>query len=659
MSMKPEFFCCIGAELKDEMAGSLKSSRIFMYRAAENQTITDMLADGFFNEADDLRINDLILLYCPEEEVSNAFARVSSISGGVVKTTKSKGSSDLDFVKKTGDTMTGALNIADIASSNTPLLTLTHSNTATYKWNIAPWYNSTTLSVYPGSTETNGFRFATTGFVPASNNARYLGSASLKWKGVYTGALNNGADLVVPNKAGTLATMDDVELAARSGTQLTDQGVWYAKMYAATVAPAAENGTNYADFSQVDGQGNPIIVTYNRVNGVWVQDQTITPPAEYDGYVIVTSKIWDIAEQTGQQGGHVLWNHTSKAFTPYPQIISCKDIEITGDSTVIMPQNPGANQIVNKNYVDEAIAAIPTVDVTQSIDAEIVGTLTITDNSIVSGFSANNYLKLPGVFELGSSDTSSFEIGAAFIGGNISHGEANVLLSGQQINSTLFAGLSISFGSSSDRKLRVQIRGSGATQTIVGTTDLGTEKVYIKLQYDGANYNLLLSNDGSTYTQDTTVAATQLATPAVFCIAHGGSSTVNTVDLSGCYIKKNGVIIWQGMDAPGLHQRVVKGHEVIEFQAPTAGNNYTWYRKYADGWVEMGGSIDSASGTYTVTFPVTMADTHYTILKTLSTTSSNNVQYSNVSFFNKTTTSAQTNTAAVGFSWQVSGMTQG
>ena len=657
--MKPEFFCCIGAELKDEMAGSLKSSRIFMYRAAENQTITDMLADGFFNEADDLRINDLILLYCPEEEVSNAFARVSSISGGVVKTTKSKGSSDLDFVKKTGDTMTGALNIADIASSNTPLLTLTHSNTATYKWNIAPWYNSTTLSVYPGSTETNGFRFATTGFVPASNNARYLGSASLKWKGVYTGALNNGADLVVPNKAGTLATMDDVELAARSGTQLTDQGVWYAKMYAATVAPAAENGTNYADFSQVDGQGNPIIVTYNRVNGVWVQDQTITPPAEYDGYVIVTSKIWDIAEQTGQQGGHVLWNHTSKAFTPYPQIISCKDIEITGDSTVIMPQNPGANQIVNKNYVDEAIAAIPTVDVTQSIDAEIVGTLTITDNSIVSGFSANNYLKLPGVFELGSSDTSSFEIGAAFIGGNISHGEANVLLSGQQINSTLFAGLSISFGSSSDRKLRVQIRGSGATQTIVGTTDLGTEKVYIKLQYDGANYNLLLSNDGSTYTQDTTVAATQLATPAVFCIAHGGSSTVNTVDLSGCYIKKNGVIIWQGMDAPGLHQRVVKGHEVIEFQAPTAGNNYTWYRKYADGWVEMGGSIDSASGTYTVTFPVTMADTHYTILKTLSTTSSNNVQYSNVSFFNKTTTSAQTNTAAVGFSWQVSGMTQG
>lgn len=96
---------------------------------------------------------------------------------------------------------------------------------------------------------------------------------------------------------------------------------------------------------------------------------------------------------------------------------------------------------------------------------------------------------------------------------------------------------------------------------------------------------------------------------------------------------------------------------VVAFQAPTAQNNYTWYRKYASGWVEQGGSIDSAAtGAYTVTFPVEMADTHYTILKTLSTTSSNGAQYNQISFFNKTTTSAETNTAGVGFSWQVSGM---
>lgn len=517
-------------------------------------------------------------------------------------------------VEKAGDTMTGALNIANIASSNTALLTLTHSNTTTYKWNIAPRYNSTTLSVYPGSTETNGFRFATTGFVPASNNARYLGSASLKWKGIYTGALNNGADLVVPNKAGTLATMDDVELAARSGTQLTDQGVWYAKMYAATVVPSAENGTNYADFSQTDAKGNPIIVTYNRVNGAWVQDQTITPPAEYDGYVIVTSKIWDIAEQTGQQGGRILWNHQSKEFTPYPQIISFKDIGITGDSTVDMPQNPGANQIVNKDYVDEAIASIPTptVDVTQSIDAEIVGSLTITDNSIVSGFSENDYLKFPGVFKLG--DAESFEIAGSFISANPN----SVVLRGCEPGSTQTQGVYISVAKVGDDSfLRVTVYHStalGDYQTIDGITALQTNtEYYFKFGYNLADnlYKIWLSTDGETYTLERSVSVTKLPGESVFI--NGSNYPITSVNMSDWAIAKNGQMIWAGMDAPGLQQRVMKGHEVIEFQAPTSTNNYTWYRKYADGWVEQGGYVDTTNATYTATFPVEMADTNYTI----------------------------------------------
>lgn len=663
MSMKPEFFCCIGAELKDEIAGSLKSSRIFMYRAAESQTIEDMLEDGFFNDADDLRVNDLILLYCPEQDRSNTFAKVSSISGGIVKTTKlTIDPEDAEifentYVKKSGDTMTGELNIENIASSNTPLLTLTHSNTATYKWNIAPRYNSTTLSVYPGSTETNGFRFATTGFVPASNNARYLGSASLKWKGVYTGVLNNGADLVVPNKAGTLATMDDVDLAANSGDQLTEKGVWYAKMYSATVAPSAEDGTNYADFSQTDGQGNPIIVIYKRQNGAWVQDQTITPPAEYNGYVPVTSKIWDIVEQSGQQGGKVLWSHNQKTFTPSPLIISFEDIEVTGDSTVVMPQNPGANQIVNKDYVDEAIASIPTptVDVTQSIDAEIVGTLTVADNGDVSGFTNNNYLALPGTLVL--NNASSFEFVFVFTTGS------NV--AGGSIMSPVGDGNYIEFTINSSSKYQYLVKHGNNSQSGTGTAPALTAntKYYRKLEFDGTYYNSYMSSDGVNWT------SVGLATANYFP-EFIGQYVLGQQDISGngisilhmaeCYIKKNGVIIWQGMDAPGLHQRVPVGHEVIAFQAPTTGNNYTWYRKYADGWVEQGSSIDSAvSGTYTVTFPVSMADTHYTILKTMSTNSSSGAQYNQISFFNKTTTSAETNTAGVGFSWQVSGMAQG
>ena len=53
---------------------------------------------------------------------------------------------------------------------------------------------------------------------------------------------------------------------------------------------------------------------------------------------------------------------------------------------------------------------------------------------------------------------------------------------------------------------------------------------------------------------------------------------------------------------------------VVDFQAPTAQNNYTWYRKYKSGWVEQGGILSVASESQaTTTLPVTMLDTNYTI----------------------------------------------
>lgn len=48
---------------------------------------------------------------------------------------------------------------------------------------------------------------------------------------------------------------------------------------------------------------------------------------------------------------------------------------------------------------------------------------------------------------------------------------------------------------------------------------------------------------------------------------------------------------------------------VVESQLPTAENNYTWYRKYASGWVEQGGRAQF--GTTTV-LPIIMADANYT-----------------------------------------------
>lgn len=557
---------------------------------------------------------------------------------------------DDTFVKKAGDTMSGALNIENIASSNAPLLTLTHSNTATYKWNIAPRYNSTTLSVYPGSTETNGYRFASTGFVPSSNDARYLGSASLKWKGVYTTMINNGGDLVVPAVSGTIATKADVDLAANSGRMITDQGLWYAKMYAATVAPSAENGTNYADFSQVDGQGNPIIVIYERQNGAWVQSETITPPAEYDGYVPITSKIWDIAEQAGQQGGRILWNHQSKEFTPYPQIVSFEDIEITGNSTVVMPQNPTGGAIVNKNYVDNAIGN-GTITITQggttkgTFTTNQGGNTTIDLDSGGAGhnvgdvfFTMRNDNELNGAVECdGATYNTTDFIGAQSIGALLAAGKIPYVSLADYATALATNGSVGVFGwdGGSTTAFRVPLLNdifveTGTAAQIGDCLKPGlpdhnhTISSAFSLQnYSAANpgsWDFIRPAAGNTITPTTNASDSNSI--------YGNSTTVqpNAVRYRAMVQLAVSASDEAVETCTGVLADVatLKDHRVIAFQAPTAQNNYTWYRKYADGWVEQGGIVATpdADTTYSVSMPIEMSDTNY--LPQLTTTSGNN-----------------------------------
>lgn len=97
-----------------------------------------------------------------------------------------------------------------------------------------------------------------------------------------------------------------------------------------------------------------------------------------------------------------------------------------------------------------------------------------------------------------------------------------------------------------------------------------------------------------------------------------------------------------------------KADAVIDFQLPTAENNYTWYRKYKSGWVEQGGSV-SGGTSETVTFPIEMADTHYTVAYgNISGT------YEQVRTNTKTTTSINIKNSSgggtVSTDWQVSGL---
>ena len=356
-------FCHVASNNRNEQKAGL-----FVYKTTDN--LATVSASGYFNEKIiDINLHDLIIHeqydHNDKTKVQRNILCVTERTLENVGTTviKSKWEGDIDeAIAQINVDLSGKVNIDGTSIMTAPLKFISGS----MRGAIGPYLNG--LGFWKMDSEGNLTQIATlsdTQFVPTTNNALSLGTATRKLSKVFTGVLNNGYDIAVPvtAQADTLALKSEVDLAANSGRMITDQGVWYAKTESATTPPASAEveGRNYADFTQTDQHGDPIIVIYTYTSGAWTQTETITPP-NYDGYVPITSKIWDIPEQTGQEGGRILWNHQSKEFTPYPLIVSYQDVNITGNSTVAMPVNPGSTQIVNKDYVDTLVAAISGFD---------------------------------------------------------------------------------------------------------------------------------------------------------------------------------------------------------------------------------------------------------------------------------------------------------
>ena len=98
----------------------------------------------------------------------------------------------------------------------------------------------------------------------------------------------------------------------------------------------------------------------------------------------------------------------------------------------------------------------------------------------------------------------------------------------------------------------------------------------------------------------------------------------------------------------------LKGYDyVVEFQAPTADNNYTWYRKYKSGWVEQGGIDQSqAQSSCDIIYPIQMAGTNYTLIafaKSPHATSESTVH--GCHYTNKTTTTCSIISLSLDGNW--------
>ena len=97
---------------------------------------------------------------------------------------------------------------------------------------------------------------------------------------------------------------------------------------------------------------------------------------------------------------------------------------------------------------------------------------------------------------------------------------------------------------------------------------------------------------------------------------------------------------------------------LVAVQYPSAANNYIWYRKYSDGWVEQGGVVLANTGTSgTVILPVAMADTYYTVTANNGNNGANNYFCVNMTNAASTTQISWLKSATnMACSWEVKGM---
>lgn len=653
---KSQNFCHIASNNRNQVKVG-----VFVYRTTDS--LETVLTSGYFNDRIiDINLHDLII----HEKIDNTDDTVvernllcvvqrslDNVGTTVIKSALEKEIED-SFVRKDGTSVMSA-----------PL----KFSAGSMRGAIAGGLNG--VMFFKMDTEGNLTQIGSlsdTQFVPASDNTLDIGTSVRKIERIYLGKVNNGYDINVPVTAttDTLALKSQVDDAANSGEQLYTTGVWYAKMYSSSTVPtgAEYDGRNYADFSQVDGDNNPVIKIYTGVSGAWSLTETITPPATHNGYMTITSKIWDIAEQNGQQGGQVLWSHNQKTFTPYPLIISFEspsitNVSLTGTSTVVMPLNPSGDQIANVDFVlahagGGSSRNIGDIFFTSRKDTTLNGAVACDgdfyDTTDFSGSESIGALleagKLPyvslsqyatllstngsvGVFGWDGIGTTQFRVPSlndvfiesgtsAQVGDYISAGVPNVegAISGVYFKNSSATG----YGPFQVREL--------VNANLDNTSGSGEH-------YGNVYYSLAWGN--SIYGNSNTVQPNAVRYRAMVQLATESTDTA----LETC----TGVLA----DVANL-----KTHDVIEFQAPTAQNNYTWYRKYRDGWVEQGGFATSSQAGTQVNLPITMADSNYSVQATVVAASSN---YS-TGILTRTTTYFKLTTydEARDCSWEVKGM---
>lgn len=177
----------------------------------------------------------------------------------------------------------------------------------------------------------------------------------------------------------------------------------------------------------------------------------------------------------------------------------------------------------------------------------------VVDNGVISGFSTSNYIKLPQVFNPGS---STWEIVIPFSVDNLDT-EQSIFMScveGSSPNRYLLLAVEPNTGEIrcyyNYEQTNWQTTGSFGAENTISTG----KKYWVKVEYDGTNLKGYLSTNGSDYTlclnEEIAIpatASTNNITALGLYVANEKTLSLNgSIDLKESYININGQRIWSG-----------------------------------------------------------------------------------------------------------------
>lgn len=318
-------FCCIGAELQNKLTQSTKMAQIYFYRTFEEETMSEMLSDGFFNIVyDRVKVNDLILLYSPKEN-QLIWTKVVQNIGGQVTIQYEK---DVFVWNKLDEHDEKFEDVEEeITEQKNEIETAIK-----FLGN-----RSNIFEILPDEEFLNPLQFGKVTYtnIQVDSFRRIPVKTWLEDDGKIKNITNEFSHLInigslIVDERGSIGIVEEFE----SGND-----VLYKKVVVTTISPQATLskaivgsfwfGKTKAD-SEVPLPTVPAQNYYDFTTGKsykasdkleWIEDEEkIKIPEDIDCQILITSQFWDILEQENQHGGIAYHGEITKDWAYFPNI---------------------------------------------------------------------------------------------------------------------------------------------------------------------------------------------------------------------------------------------------------------------------------------------------------------------------------------------------